>query len=206
MAAGSISALEFLNQAKQFINTSQKNRDTWQLVISPHDKNDVYICQRVTKNVAQQSAEPVSCLPQDVQEMGENITDDDKSCLDTAPVLSETISYEYHIVYSCSYAVPVLYFTVSNSKGKLLSLDDVWSMVPDYYQQRLQDERWTFLTQQEHPILGRPFFQLHPCHTADLMKQVNSKLPQQNYLITWLSTVGPVVGLTLPLYYGVECT
>ena len=27
---------------------------------------------------------------------------------------------------------------------------------------------------QEHPYLGRPFYQLHPCHTANLMEQVIS--------------------------------
>ena len=32
--------------------------------------------------------------------------------------------------------------------GKLLSLEDVWNAVPDHFQARLKDERWTFVTQQ----------------------------------------------------------
>ncbi|XP_072025034.1 ubiquitin-like-conjugating enzyme ATG10 isoform X3 [Amphiura filiformis] len=122
---------------------------------------------------------------------------------------SEFHQYEYHIVYSSSYSVPVLYFTACKSDGKLLSLDEVWQAIPEYYQTRLQHQRWTFITQQEHPYLGRPFFQLHPCHTADLMHAV---LPQgtdstkrSNYLVTWLSSVGPVVGLSLPLVYSQLC-
>jgi len=27
---------------------------------------------------------------------------------------------------------------------------------------------------QEHPYLGVPFYQLHPCHTADVMKRASS--------------------------------
>ena len=32
--------------------------------------------------------------------------------------------------------------------GKLLSLDEVWQAIPEYYQTRLQHQRWTFITQQ----------------------------------------------------------
>ena len=33
------------------------------------------------------------------------------------------------------------------------------------------NEMWLFnIFFQEHPVLGCPFFYLHPCHTADLMK------------------------------------
>ncbi|XP_031556178.1 ubiquitin-like-conjugating enzyme ATG10 [Actinia tenebrosa] len=113
--------------------------------------------------------------------------------------------YEYHVMYSPSYGVPVLYFTASTQDGRPLSLEEVWKSIPDVYQLRLKDERWTFLTQQEHPILGKPFFQLHPCHTADMMKNIVNCVEKEgktNYLVTWLSSVGPVVGLHLSLEYA----
>ncbi|KAG9353571.1 hypothetical protein JZ751_011690 [Albula glossodonta] len=59
--------------------------------------------------------------------------------------------------------------------------------------------------QQEHPLIGQPFFFLHPCRTADFMRPLlqvahaeNRKL---NYIVSWLSVVGPVVGLDVPLSY-----
>ncbi|XP_020893471.1 ubiquitin-like-conjugating enzyme ATG10 isoform X3 [Exaiptasia diaphana] len=121
------------------------------------------------------------------------------------------LKYEYHVTYSPSYGVPVLYFITYTQDGCPLGLQDVWSAIPHVYQQRLQAERWTFLTQQEHPFLGKPFFQLHPCHTADMMKCILMRASDEsslttrrktNYLVTWLSSVGPVVGLELPLAYG----
>ncbi|XP_063962395.1 ubiquitin-like-conjugating enzyme ATG10 isoform X1 [Lytechinus pictus] len=116
----------------------------------------------------------------------------------------ESCQFEYHIIHSASYNVPVLYFTACKSDGKLLTLDEVWGQVPGSYQERLRHQRWTFITQQEHPLLGRPFFQLHPCRTADLMKSV---VPHHkgNYVVTWLSSVGPVVGLELPLAFADLC-
>lgn len=32
--------------------------------------------------------------------------------------------------------------------GRPLSLEEIWKSIPDVYQQRLKNERWTFLTQQ----------------------------------------------------------
>ncbi|XP_051972656.1 ubiquitin-like-conjugating enzyme ATG10 isoform X2 [Xyrauchen texanus] len=58
---------------------------------------------------------------------------------------------------------------------------------------------------QEHLLLGQPFFMLHPCHTEEFMKpaldlaQMENKV---NYIVTWLSVVGPVVGLEVPLSYS----
>jgi len=116
----------------------------------------------------------------------------------------EFLKYEYHILYSNSYSVPVLYFTASKQDGRLISLEEVWESVPDVYRGRLEHEKWTFLTQQDHPYLGVPFYQLHPCHTANMMKKASSLTSDKhvNYLVTWLSTVGPVVGLDLSLAYS----
>ncbi|MEE6458710.1 hypothetical protein FKM82_000397 [Ascaphus truei] len=56
---------------------------------------------------------------------------------------------------------------------------------------------------EEHPILGQPFFILHPCRTNEFMTSVQGTTGRKgNYITSWLSTVGPVVGLTLPLSYG----
>ncbi|XP_036598252.1 ubiquitin-like-conjugating enzyme ATG10 isoform X1 [Trichosurus vulpecula] len=123
-----------------------------------------------------------------------------------AAAASEVIRYEYHVLYSCSYRVPVLYFRASFLDGKPLTLKEIWDGVHQFYKDRLLQEPWSTITQQEHPILGQPFFVLHPCKTNEFMTSLleNSEKDNRNinYITSWLSIVGPVVGLNLPLSYA----
>ncbi|XP_077900695.1 ubiquitin-like-conjugating enzyme ATG10 isoform X3 [Ictidomys tridecemlineatus] len=151
---------------------------------------------------------------------------DDAEATETAAA-SEVIKYEYHVLYSSSYQVPVLYFRASFLDGRPLALKDIWEGVHECYQTRLQQGPWDTITQQlssdiywlplvnfirqiyqqEHPILGQPFFVLHPCKTNEFMAPVlkNSQKINRNinYITSWLSIVGPVVGLNLPLSYAI---
>lgn len=103
--------------------------------------------------------------------------------------------WEFHVLYSSSYAVPTLYLYACFSDGRPLSQEQVWAAT------RLEGDVWSVLTQKEHPFLRRPFFQLHPCHTAELLRPFSSG----NLLVTWLSSIGPAVGLRLPLAYARLC-
>lgn len=58
---------------------------------------------------------------------------------------------------------------------------------------------------QEHPYLNRPWYKLHPCGTNEWMKLLlcgdtclNKNFIEQ-YLVSWFSVVGQVVGLKTPL-------
>ncbi|KAF9602535.1 hypothetical protein IFM89_029834 [Coptis chinensis] len=130
--------------------------------------------------------------------------------------------YDLHIVHSSSYRVPVLYFRGYNCEfifpkdsyglfllvdGQPLALDDIKKDLPYHSSKILKDSRWTFMTQEEHPYLNRPWYALHPCGTSDWMKLLfdneasvteNEEIVQQ-YLLSWLSVVGQVVGLRTPL-------
>ncbi|XP_027257562.1 ubiquitin-like-conjugating enzyme ATG10 isoform X4 [Cricetulus griseus] len=157
------------------------------------------------------------------------LTVDDSEVMESAAA-SQVIKYEYHVVYSCSYQVPVLYFRASFLDGRPLALKDIWEGVHECYKTRLLQGPWDTITQQwrtclglfhsvgcapvpallreliEHPILGQPFFVLHPCKTNEFMTAV-LKNPQKinrnvNYITSWLSIMGPVVGLNLPLSYA----
>ncbi|NXV57575.1 ATG10 enzyme, partial [Molothrus ater] len=118
----------------------------------------------------------------------------------------EVVRYEYHVLYSSSYQVPVLYFRACCLDGRPLTLDEIWGSVHASYQARLQEGPWDTITQQEHPILGQPFFVLHPCRTNEFISAVLRGSQEHrrhiNYITLWLSTVGPVVGLNLPLSYA----
>ncbi|XP_072024965.1 ubiquitin-like-conjugating enzyme ATG10 isoform X2 [Amphiura filiformis] len=219
MATGCASFDEFCRNVDAFLKLSDQSKDGWQRSTfedSSHQLTPYMVKKNVLRHsvTSQREVIPDTNTVLSTEDSTEDqLVEDDTGTAAAEKTLTESSSefhqYEYHIVYSSSYSVPVLYFTACKSDGKLLSLDEVWQAIPEYYQTRLQHQRWTFITQQEHPYLGRPFFQLHPCHTADLMHAV---LPQgtdstkrSNYLVTWLSSVGPVVGLSLPLFYSQLC-
>ncbi|OEL17006.1 Ubiquitin-like-conjugating enzyme ATG10 [Dichanthelium oligosanthes] len=113
--------------------------------------------------------------------------------------------YDFHIVYSYSYKVPVLYFQGHRSDGQLLTLDEIKQGLPSNSLKVLSESKWTFITQEEHPHLSRPWFTLHPCATGDWMKLLleESKAAYEEqslrYLPAWLSVVGQAVGLKIPL-------
>uniref|UniRef100_A0A8C9W892 Ubiquitin-like-conjugating enzyme ATG10 n=2 Tax=Scleropages formosus TaxID=113540 RepID=A0A8C9W892_SCLFO len=119
---------------------------------------------------------------------------------------SAAIRYEYHVLYSSSYQTPVLYFRASALDGRPLSLEEMWDNVHPSYRRRLLHSPWDTITQQEHPCLGQPFFVLHPCRTWDFMSPIleaaQNECRKLNYIVSWLSVVGPMVGLEIPLSYA----
>ncbi|KAG2669611.1 hypothetical protein I3760_14G040200 [Carya illinoinensis] len=118
----------------------------------------------------------------------------------------EICYYDLHIVYSAPYRVPVLYFRVYYSDGEPLEFEDIKKHLPAHSAKTLLDSKWTFITQEEHPYLNRPWYKLHPCGTGEWMKllfQGDVSLARNGaaievYLISWLSFVGQVVGLRIP--------
>ncbi|XP_078253173.1 ubiquitin-like-conjugating enzyme ATG10 [Rhinoraja longicauda] len=132
-----------------------------------------------------------------------NVVNDTEEAQVTA---SELMRYEYHVVYSSSYQAPVLYFRACYSDGRPLALKEIWESVHDCYQETLSQGPWNTITQQEHHILGQPFFVLHPCRTSELMTPImigaTTEQRNVNYITSWLSMMGPVVGLDMPLSYA----
>ncbi|XP_070701545.1 ubiquitin-like-conjugating enzyme ATG10 [Pempheris klunzingeri] len=121
---------------------------------------------------------------------------------------SQVLQYEYHILYSCSYSTPVLYFRAFTLDGRSLSLEEAWSCVHPHFRARLHNSPLSTITLQEHPLLGQSFFMLHPCRTEEFMRPVLQAAQDQhrsvNYVLLWLSVVGPVVGLEVPLKYSTQ--
>merc|ERR1712080_480171 len=150
--------------------------------------------------------------------------------------VSNLLSLEYHVIYSISYCVPVLYIRGFDSLGGVLRVGKLIKngRFPNGYQgnndfdandlglaTKLNDvidirpyslfdnnfARPDTFSQAPHPILFEPFYQLHPCHTSQWMKMMysvenaeddsQSPLSVENYIIIWLSFVGPYVGLSL---------
>ncbi|CAN6688384.1 unnamed protein product [Malus baccata var. baccata] len=114
--------------------------------------------------------------------------------------------YDFHIVYSVSYRVPVLYFRSYYIDGQPLALEETEKDLPACLSKVLLESKWTFITQEEHPYLKRPWYKLHPCGTSEWMKLLfhgDNSLPKngvavEQYLVSWLSVVGQVVGIRIP--------
>ncbi|XP_023070748.1 ubiquitin-like-conjugating enzyme ATG10 isoform X2 [Piliocolobus tephrosceles] len=198
----------FQHYCAEFIKHSQQIGDSWEWRPSK-DCSDGYMCKIhfQIKNESVMSHPGASthgqtCLP---MEEAFELPSDDCEVIETAAA-SKVIKYEYHVLYSCSYQVPVLYFRASFLDGRPLTLKDIWEGVHECYKTRLLQGPWDTITQQEHPILGQPFFVLHPCKTNEFMAPIlkNSRKINKNvnYITSWLSIVGPVVGLNLPLSYA----
>ncbi|KAJ2822082.1 hypothetical protein FBU31_004698 [Coemansia sp. 'formosensis'] len=139
----------------------------------------------------------------------EDIEDDDP----TNPVFEHTSDgtrIEYHIVYSATWRVPVLYVRVVTNSGEVvLDSERVCDLVTEDAEIRRAMAAVPFggaLGVTDHPELGVPFLYLHPCHTADLLRAVAApsaqgaglKVGPDEYLAVWMSLSGAAVGLTLP--------
>ncbi|XXG44597.1 hypothetical protein AAC387_Pa01g4357 [Persea americana] len=118
----------------------------------------------------------------------------------------ESHVYDFHILYSASYRVPVLYFRGYRCDGQPMVLEDIENDLPSISSKQMKEFKWAFITQEEHPYLNQPWFTLHPCGTSDWMKllfdggtPLNGDAVIQKYLSSWLSVVGQVIGLRTPL-------
>ncbi|KXZ51315.1 hypothetical protein GPECTOR_13g802 [Gonium pectorale] len=79
-----------------------------------------------------------------------------------ADSVNSTLAFlDYHVCYSASYQVPVMFFQAASSDGAPLrsNLFPSWPHQPE--------QLAGFITQQEHPLLPGPcWYALHPCNTA----------------------------------------
>lgn len=138
------------------------------------------------------------------------------------PSASQTIYVEYSCVLHQTYQVPVLYLTIRNHTGlKPCTIDDIYSLLVPKVQlahvrqvsvlgaitygvrigTSIRIAHQAYVKVQEHPISGEPAFFVHPCNTAEAIRNLGQsvQINANNYLQAWLGLIGPAVGLHLPL-------
>ena len=184
---------EFERCARELVRVSREVGDGWRVEGGEEEAGGVYLAKEVTRALTLGPTD--HCGLQEELELSMEEAND-PSTLHAPP--TTTVHFQYHVVYSASYSVPLLFVQAARDNGRLLSLEEMWSTMPPCLVGK-EGPKWDTLTQAEHPVLGRPFFHLHPCHTTSLMASVTHG---QSYLLTWLSTCGPLVGLEVPLAYA----
>ena len=218
---GRITKEEFNNFALVLIERSQQLHDKWERIEHTIGNNIVYYlrkrnCHRLVERKPTSSTDNSSSIiadddDEDIILQDCTTTEAEDNCCITLSESSNSEStqqiyhvYDYHVVYSPAYAVPVLYFDAKTADGRRLTLDEIWNTVDLEYATNIQYDAWSLISQQEHPLLGRVFYFIHPCHTSNFMNLINGKGSSQNlYLCTWLTAVGRVVGLQLSTSYFV---
>ncbi|XP_050935338.1 ubiquitin-like-conjugating enzyme ATG10 isoform X5 [Cucumis melo] len=148
------------------------------------------------------------CLEEtDIDGAGNNNEYLDEATLVPPPSDQEVHYYDFHILHCASYSVPVLYFRAYCCDGQQLMFEEIEKDLPSQSVDTLLNSKWTFITQEEHPYLNRPWFKLHPCGTSEWMKLLflsdaswfNNEIAIERYVASWLSVVGQVVGLRIPM-------
>lgn len=189
---------DFLKSANDFLEISKSLNDNWNLVEKDNDEGNTYLVYKQKINV--------SLLPHDeklsneLEELEIEIPNEESSR--TFVNTEELLEIEYHVVYSISYQVPVLYFKGFRNDGKPINLEDAWKIFKNpLADNKSQSTMLSILTQSDHPVLFTPFLGLHPCRTAELLNQMGVS---ENSILTFLSLMGPFVKLNLKNEYGLN--
>ncbi|CCM04870.1 uncharacterized protein FIBRA_07063 [Fibroporia radiculosa] len=142
------------------------------------------------------------------------------SPIDESVVAANTpilIASEQHVVYSPTFQVPTFYFTMYNSSGAPLTLDQIL-ISPLFHPHSLANAEATsfaltepgssfpLLSQGDHPVLGTPSWYLHPCHTAEAVVELMAESPrgdesEERTLVRWMETWFMVLGQVVNLRY-----
>ena len=227
---------EFITAAKNFIEKSDKLYDGWILEEYKEMPYLKLLVQRKTTNHPKKQVgdRKNNDIPNN------SAKDCDCAALDTNTGV-DLVFLEYHVIYSTSYSVPVLYVRGYDAFGGMVRIDKLivdGGLTPNQHNEakthkESEDTRMNInsgetldnspsladfvkpesFSQCSHPLLFEPFYQLHPCHTAQWMEIMcsvqNAKEDLERekqvsvgmYIIIWLSFVGPFVGLSIDNKY-----
>ncbi|KAL3470668.1 hypothetical protein BJX99DRAFT_239051 [Aspergillus californicus] len=139
--------------------------------------------------------------PQDTQDSSLADCEEDQEALVRINNTHYGLQVNYDILLSPTYQVPILFF-VLRRMDKPLGMEEVYQhLVPNQYKRNIESVGiMGGISFGYHPVSGIPAFFVHPCNTADAMRDIASghSLSPEAYLIIWLGLVGNCVRLQLP--------
>lgn len=126
MATGLLTYEEFVRHARDLVAMSDRLGDGWELRhVRQTDgpEETAFLVKRSCVAIAEET--PVDPeTPRDVGEP-ENIEYEDPATLHCRGTGKLSVQFEYHVIYSQSYQVPVLFFTATFHSGRLVPLKEI---------------------------------------------------------------------------------
>ncbi|XP_067936600.1 ubiquitin-like-conjugating enzyme ATG10 [Watersipora subatra] len=202
---GHITYAQFITQAIRLFENSKLLGDQWNLLEQPN------CCRQKIQFLVKRCYKP-----KEKHVLSDMLVDTTLSPACQSEEVDETvtinqedlITIKYYIIYSNSYSVPVLYFNACHQDGRLLNHLEISEIFSPYHSDCMMEHLWSTVTQVEHPVFQTPVFMLHPCKTASMMsikcsnEEGTSDLTRADcYLIKWLSSVAPAIGLDISIRY-----
>jgi len=112
---------------------------------------------------------------------------------------AENDAWWMSIVYSDTWRVPVIYFNVIHSNGRVYTRDEVVKLLTDQkYHQNQVENLWEFVSHDEHPVTGVPSLFLHPCRTQERLDLLASSMESgAEKLWIWMALMLPSIGFSI---------
>lgn len=146
----------------------------------------------------------------EVYSSGSNIELDESAAVVYNCNSSYVTEWTFSVVFHETWRVPTLYFHVHDIDGAPITRDDVLTILlggtrgnttaSNANGSMTEEETWDFISQEEHPITGKPSFFLHPCQTASKMELILHQPKHYCPLLSWMSMILPSVGCTISPY------
>ncbi|CUS13801.1 unnamed protein product [Tuber aestivum] len=139
--------------------------------------------------------------------------DEDEDDESLPPVSPSRWKVEYQILLSRAYQLPILYFNLhppSSTAQIPASLQQVYEKLTSATTRDALKSVGVqgAISQTDHPVLGVPYYFVHPCNTAAAMGEWQLRrrdwgegredFDAEKYLAVWIGVVGSAVGLFLP--------
>jgi hypothetical protein len=176
------------------------------------DDGDVYLVHPVVRRSsrdAQHAGNADHLVSVDENESTEEVLWSDESVIDDPDVVVKDLEHQiessesesewnFSIVYSETWRVPVLYFRVQQRDGTPCSRNHVLEVLAgDSHQNQVRDS-WDFVSHEEHPISRCPSFFLHPCRTQERLETLQASTSDEALrLLSWMSMIFPSVGYSI---------
>lgn len=123
--------------------------------------------------------------------------------------------WTFSVVFHETWRVPTLYFQVHGIDGTPTTREEVLRILlnsrgssggntADFYanDSMTEEQTWDFVSQEEHPMTGKPSFFLHPCQTATKIELLLQQPKHHCPLLSWMSMILPSVGCTIsPIHF-----
>ena len=145
----------------------------------------------------------------EIDSSGSNVELDEYIVHNCNPRSCDVTEWTFSVVFHDTWRVPTLYFHVHDIDGTPITRDKVVTILLSSTRGNetnangsimTEEETWDFVSQEEHPMTGKPSFFLHPCQTAAKMELLLHQPKHYCPLLSWMSMILPSVRCAISPY------